>query len=192
MLRAGRPYAGLSGLDLQVHLLKQGNHNPGHISHGPRRHRHERRGMKAGAKDFLTKPVRDQTFLDAVSRAISADLERREAQTNSQKHIALYQGLTARNVRCYASWSRGSLNKQIGFELGISEVTVKLHRSNMMKQMQVTTFNQLFTPGRRCPPIYERTSNSGADHGSYLSYEIGFAPPNHRYRLNSVMNDPLP
>lgn len=142
---------GLSGLDLQDHLLKQGNHTPVIFltAHGDIAMSVE--AMKAGAKDFLTKPVRDQTFLDAVSRAISADLERREAQTNSQKHIALYQGLTARERQVLRFVVEGSLNKQIGFELGISEVTVKLHRSNMMKKMQVTTFNQLFTAWQALP-----------------------------------------
>jgi FixJ family two-component response regulator len=142
---------GLSGLDLQDYLLKHGNHTPIIFltAHGDIAMSVE--AMKAGAKDFLTKPVRDHTFLDAVSKAISIDLERREAQSNSQKHIALYEGLTARERQVLRFVAEGSLNKQIGFELGISEVTVKLHRSNMMKKMQVTTFNQLFNAWQSLP-----------------------------------------
>ncbi|WJH37978.1 response regulator transcription factor (plasmid) [Aliirhizobium terrae] len=142
---------GLSGLDLQGHLLKQGNHTPIIFltAHGDIAMSVE--AMKAGARDFLTKPVRDQTFLDAVSRAINADLARREVEYSSRKHVTLYESLTARERQVFRLVVEGSLNKQIGFELGISEVTVKLHRSNMMKKMQATTFNSLFNAWQALP-----------------------------------------
>ncbi len=148
---------GLSGLDLQDHLLKQGNHTPVIFltAHGDIAMSVE--AMKAGARDFLTKPVRDQTFLDAVSRAISADVARREAALSSQRQRKLYEGLTARERQVFRLVVEGNLNKQIGFELGISEVTVKLHRSNMMKKMQVATFNQLFNAWQALPPSIRET-----------------------------------
>ncbi|MEB2848063.1 response regulator transcription factor [Endobacterium cereale] len=143
---------GLSGLDLQDHLLKEGNNTPIIFltAHGDIAMSVE--AMKAGALDFLTKPVRDQTFLDAVSRAINADVARRAAVASSRKQIMLYNGLTMREKQVFRFVVEGSLNKQIGFELGISEVTVKLHRSNMMKKMQVTTFNQLYNAWQALPP----------------------------------------
>ncbi|MCM2458199.1 response regulator transcription factor [Rhizobium sp. CG4] len=142
---------GLSGLDLRDYLLKQGNHTPIIFltAHGDIAMSVE--AMKSGAFDFLTKPVRDQTFLDAVSRAINADSARRASEVNAQKHVTLYETLTPRERQVFRFAVEGRLNKQIGFELGISEVTVKLHRSNMMKKMQVITFNQLFNAWQSLP-----------------------------------------
>jgi FixJ family two-component response regulator len=107
--------------------------------------------MKAGASDFLTKPVRDQTFLDAISKAISVDMARREEAEASRKLLVLYDKLTIRERQVLFLVVTGALNKQIAFDLGISEVTVKLHRSNMMKKMQVGTFNQLFGAWQALP-----------------------------------------
>jgi FixJ family two-component response regulator len=142
---------GLSGLDVQHQLSRKGIDTPivfltahGDIAMGVE-------AMKAGASDFLTKPVRDQTFLDAISRAISVDLARREEAEASRKLLVLYDKLTLRERQVLSLVVTGALNKQIAFDLGISEVTVKLHRSNMMKKMQVGTFNQLFGAWQALP-----------------------------------------
>lgn len=135
---------GLSGLDLQDHLLKNGIQTPIIFltAHGDIAMTVE--AMKAGAQDFLTKPVRDQTFLDAVARAITADIAKREEEADRRRIVALYDRLTARERQVFRLVVEGALNKQIAFQLGITEVTVKLHRSNLMKKMHVSTFNQLF------------------------------------------------
>jgi FixJ family two-component response regulator len=142
---------GLSGLDVQHQLAQKGNDTPIIFltAHGDIAMSVE--AMKAGASDFLTKPVRDQTFLDAISKAISVDMARREEAEASRKLLVLYDKLTIRERQVLFLVVTGALNKQIAFDLGISEVTVKLHRSNMMKKMQVGTFNQLFGAWQALP-----------------------------------------
>ena len=107
--------------------------------------------MKAGAVDFLTKPVRDQTFLDAVSRAIETDIIRRTAASETRKIVELYETLTPRERQVFRLVVRGLLNKQIAFELDISEVTVKLHRSSMMRKMNATSTAHLFGAWQSLP-----------------------------------------
>jgi len=142
---------GLSGLDLQHLLATKGIRTPivfltghGDIAMGVQ-------AMKSGAVDFLTKPVRDQTFLDAVSTAIAADMARREASTLSHKNIALYETLTPRERQVLQLVVSGAVNKRIAFSLGISEITVKLHRSNMMRKMQARHFANLYSAWQSLP-----------------------------------------
>lgn len=142
---------GLSGLDLQHHLASKGIHTPILFltAHGDIAMSVE--AMKAGALDFLTKPVRDQTFLDAVLKAIAADRVRREQAAVSRIHADHYRTLTARERQVMKFVVAGSLNKQIAFELGISEVTVKLHRSSMMKKMQANSVLNLVNAWHTLP-----------------------------------------
>jgi FixJ family two-component response regulator len=135
---------GLSGLDLQNHLAEIGLGRPIVFLTGHGDIAMSVQAMKAGAVDFLTKPVRDQIFLDAVSRAIEADITRRTAANEAQHHIDLYETLTPRERQVFRSVVRGSLNKQIAFELRISEVTVKLHRSSMMRKLNASSTAHLF------------------------------------------------
>ena len=142
---------GLSGLDLQHLLATKGIRTPivfltghGDIAMGVQ-------AMKSGAVDFLTKPVRDQTFLDAVSTAIAADMARREASTLSHKNIALYETLTPRERQVLQLVVSGAVNKRIAFSLGISELTVKLHRSNMMRKMQARHIANLYSAWQSLP-----------------------------------------
>jgi len=107
--------------------------------------------MKAGAVDFLAKPVRDQTLLDAVSAAIAADIARRAAATVSNKNMALYETLTPREREVLRFVVSGAMNKQIAFDLGISEITVKLHRSNMMKKMNARSLTHLLSAWQSMP-----------------------------------------
>jgi FixJ family two-component response regulator len=135
---------GLSGLDLQTYLAERGLGRPIVFLTGHGDIAMSVQAMKAGAVDFLTKPVRDQAFLDAVWRAIETDVTQRAAAGEAQKNVELYEALTPRERQVLRAVVRGSLNKQIAFELKISEVTVKLHRSSMMKKLSATSTAQLF------------------------------------------------
>lgn len=101
------------------------------------------KAMKSGAIDFLPKPYRDQDLLDAVTTALARDRERRLDRLDAQAGQALYNRLTPREKEVMAGVCRGLLNKQVAGELGISEITVKLHRSSLMKKLAARTFAEL-------------------------------------------------
>lgn len=128
---------GLSGLDFQHQLVASGASAAIIFLTGHGDIPMTVQAMKAGAVEFLTKPVRDQTLLDAVNRAIAVDAGKRGAEQAARANIALFNTLTPRERQVMSAVVDGALNKQIAFELGISEVTVKLHRSSVMKKMQV-------------------------------------------------------
>ncbi|AGA08957.1 response regulator transcription factor [Sinorhizobium meliloti] len=142
---------GLSGLDLQHRLASKGILTPIVFLTGHGDIAMSVQAMKAGAVDFLTKPVRDQTFLDAVSTAIATDLARRAESDLSRKNLALYETLTRREREVLRLVVTGAMNKQIASELGISEITVKLHRSNMMKKMNARSVSHLFNAWQSLP-----------------------------------------
>jgi FixJ family two-component response regulator len=99
--------------------------------------------MKGGAVDFLSKPFRDQDMLDAVTVAIERDRKRREADrivANLQTH---FQTLTPREREILALVSSGLMNKQIAAELGLAEITVKIHRGHIMKKMDAKSLADL-------------------------------------------------
>lgn len=99
--------------------------------------------MKAGAVDFLTKPVRDQTLLDAIAAGIKRDREQRVHSRVLKEHLRKFALLTLRERQVLREVAAGRLNKQIAFDLGISEITVKLHRSNGMRKMQLASVGAL-------------------------------------------------
>ncbi|BCJ90556.1 DNA-binding response regulator [Terrihabitans soli] len=134
---------GTSGLDLQRHLTESDNPKPIIFLTGHGDIPMTVQAMKAGAVDFLTKPARDQTLLDAVISGIALDAERRAQSIIIKKHVDRLATLTHRERQIFAEVARGRLNKQIAFDLGISEVTVKLHRSNVMRKMEATSVGQL-------------------------------------------------
>ena len=142
---------GQSGLDLQQLLAAEGIVTPVVFLSGHGDIAMTVQAMKAGAVDFLTKPVRDQTFLDAVSAAFAADVARRAASSVSRKNAALYETLTPREREVLRFVVGGAMNKQIAFDLGISEITVKLHRSNMMKKMNARSITHLFIAWQSLP-----------------------------------------
>ena len=107
--------------------------------------------MKAGAIEFLTKPVRDQTLLDAVNKAIEIDKERRAEQLTTKANMALYATLTLRERQVMEAVVRGALSKQIAFDLNISEITVKLHRSSVMRKMKTPFITHLFRAWQSIP-----------------------------------------
>jgi FixJ family two-component response regulator len=99
--------------------------------------------MKAGAVDFLTKPFRDQDMLHAVSAGLKLDAKRRRKRAASDRLTALYETLTAREREIFAQVTAGLMNKQIADRLGLSEVTVKIHRGHMMRKMNARSLVDL-------------------------------------------------
>lgn len=134
---------GASGLDLQHHLVQNGNPKPIIFLTGYGDIPMTVQAMKAGAIDFLTKPVRDQTLLDAVMIAIERDAAQRDRARVARLHLERYRTLSRRERQVMGAVALGRFNKQIAFDLSISEVTVKLHRSNLMRKMQLTSVGEL-------------------------------------------------
>jgi FixJ family two-component response regulator len=126
---------GNNGLDFQEALVGQNINIPVIIMTGHGDIPMSVRAMKAGAIEFLTKPFRDQDMLDAVHLALERDREFRENDTRISLLNEDYVKLTEREKQIMLLVTSGLLNKQIAHELGISEVTVKVHRGNMMKKM---------------------------------------------------------
>jgi len=93
------------------------------------------KAMKAGAVEFLTKPVREQDLLDAVRAALDRDRSRREFDQETQDLRTRFEGLSTRERQIMTLVTSGLMNKQIAGEIGVSEVTVKVHRHNVMKKL---------------------------------------------------------
>ncbi|TPK87274.1 response regulator transcription factor [Mesorhizobium sp. B2-4-13] len=143
---------GASGLDLQHHLASNGNPKPIIFLTGHGDIPMTVQAMKAGAVDFLTKPVRDQTLLDAVIAGIAVDAKRRADAVVVKRNIERVETLTPREREVLHEVARGRLNKQIAFDLGISEVTVKLHRGNVMRKMEAASIGELIRAWETLPP----------------------------------------
>ena len=126
---------GLSGLDFQAELTKANIHIPVIFMTGHGDIPMTVRAMKGGAVDFLTKPFRDQDMLDAVVTAIDRDRQRRETDKIIANLRALLETLTPREREILALVSSGLMNKQVAAELGLAEITVKIHRGHIMKKM---------------------------------------------------------
>jgi FixJ family two-component response regulator len=126
---------GISGLDLQAELAAAGIRIPIIFTTGHGDIPMSVRAMKAGAVDFLTKPFRDQDILDAVTRALERDQKRRDDEKVVSDLRILFASLTSREREVMALVTAGLMNKQIAAELGVSEITVKVHRAHMMRKM---------------------------------------------------------
>jgi FixJ family two-component response regulator len=134
---------GLSGLDLQRELATHGIKLPIIFITGYGDIPMSVRAMKAGALEFLTKPFRDQDLLDAIQQALERD---RAARRHSREIAELrerFDALTSREREVMSLVVTGWLNKQIGFELGISEITVKIHRGRAMNKMGAQSLAEL-------------------------------------------------
>ena len=126
---------GISGLDFQAELAKANIHIPIVFITGHGDIPMTVRAMKAGAVEFLTKPFRDQDLLDAVQIALERDRTRRAEDSAVHELRARFDALTPREQQVIGFVTAGFMNKQIAAELGVSEITVKVHRGSVMKKM---------------------------------------------------------
>ncbi len=126
---------GVSGLDFQAELSQAGIHVPIIFITGHGDIPMTVRAMKAGAVEFLTKPFRDQDLLDAVQIALERDRGQRSLDKTLREVRAHFEALTPREQQVIGFVTAGLMNKQIAAELGVSEITVKVHRGNVMKKM---------------------------------------------------------
>jgi FixJ family two-component response regulator len=126
---------GVSGLDFQDDLAKADIHIPIIFMTGHGDIPMSVKAMKAGAVDFLTKPFRDQDMLDGVTKALERDRKRRENEQAVSALRLLFESLTPREKEVIALVTAGLMNKQIAAELGVSEITVKIHRGHVMQKM---------------------------------------------------------
>jgi len=126
---------GPSGLDFQAELAKANIQIPIIFMTGHGDIPMTVKAMKAGAVDFLTKPFRDQDMLDAVAIAIERDRARRKDEKIVAELRAVFETLTARERDVLALVASGLMNKQIAAEIGLAEITVKIHRGHIMRKM---------------------------------------------------------
>ena len=140
---------GLSGLDLQRELTARAITLPIIFITGHGDIPMSVRAMKAGALDFLTKPFRDQDLLDAIQQALGRARVMREQQSNAAQLRQRFEALTSREREVMRLVVAGLLNKQIASELGISEITVKLHRAQVMKKMAAGSLAELVKMAER-------------------------------------------
>lgn len=134
---------GASGLDFQAELAKAEIHIPIIFLTGHGDIPMTVRAMKAGAVEFLTKPFRDQDMLDAVQLGLARDRERRAEEEAISKVKSNFELLTPREQEVMALVTAGLMNKQIAGEIDITEVTVKMHRGNVMRKMGAKSLAEL-------------------------------------------------
>ncbi len=134
---------GVSGLEFQAQLAKAKIQIPIIFMTGHGDIPMSVRAMKAGASDFLSKPFRDQDMLDAVAAALQRDRETRDNERATSSLRASYESLTTREREVMALVTTGLMNKQAAAELGLSEITVKIHRGHVMKKMSAKSLADL-------------------------------------------------
>jgi FixJ family two-component response regulator len=134
---------GLSGIDFQSELAKANIDIPIVFMTGHGDIPMSVRAMKAGAIEFLPKPFRDQDMLDAVQEGLARDRARRQSAIDNSKLNDSYKLLTEREQEVMGLVTMGLMNKQIAAKLGVGEVTVKFHRSNVMRKMNAKSLAEL-------------------------------------------------
>ncbi len=134
---------GISGLDFQEQLAGHGIHLPVILITGHGDIPMSVRAMKAGAIDFLPKPFHDQSLLDAVAAAIERDRQRRAAAGDAAQLHSKFATLSPREQQVMMLVTTGKMNKQVAGDLGLSEITVKIHRGAAMRKMEARTLADL-------------------------------------------------
>ena len=134
---------GISGLDFQSQLAELGIQLPVILVTGHGDIPMSVRAMKAGAVDFLPKPFREQDLLDAVTRAIDRDRKRREIDGDASLLRHRFLTLSPREQQVMSLVTTGKMNKQVAGDLGLSEITVKIHRAAAMRKMGARTLADL-------------------------------------------------
>lgn len=140
---------GMSGLDFQTQLMRSNINIPIIIMTGHGDIPMSVRAMKAGAVDFLAKPFRDQDMLDAVAQAIERDRQRRATEAGAADLTALFETLTPREREVMTLVTSGLMNKQAAARIGLSEITVKIHRGHVMKKMGAKSLADLVRMAER-------------------------------------------
>lgn len=133
----------MNGLDFQERLAATGNRIPVVMMTGHGDISMSVRAMKGGALDFLSKPFNDQDMLDAVMAAIERDKQRREADGDLSQMQQRFRTLSPRELQVMRLVTGGKMNKQVAGDLGISEITVKIHRGAAMRKMGARTLADL-------------------------------------------------
>lgn len=134
---------GRSGLDLQRELTESGMHVPIVFITGHGDIPMTVQAMKGGAVGFLTKPFRDQDLLDAIQEGLARDREWLESEKETEVLRARYETLSPREREVMSLVVTGRLNKQIAGDIGLSEITVKVHRSHAMRKMRASSLPDL-------------------------------------------------
>jgi RNA polymerase sigma factor (sigma-70 family) len=140
---------GVSGPELQSRLIELGSTVPIIFVTGHADTATTVRAIKAGAEDFLTKPVTSQQLIDAIERALLRQETASSQRSRLQSFRSLVASLTPRERQVFDLMVRGKINKQIAYELGMTERTVKAHRHQVMEKMQVLSFAELVSIAER-------------------------------------------
>jgi FixJ family two-component response regulator len=151
---------GPSGLDLQRQLGRSEHPIPVIFITGHGDIPMSVRAMKDGAVEFLTKPFRDQDLLDAIHQALDSDRVARELRAKAVELRRRYESLTPREREVMQLVVRGLLNKQIASELGASEVTIKMHRGQVMHKMRAESVVELLRMAEAIAPIGADSSHT--------------------------------